>query len=734
MKKIIAILLALCVVAGIVFIFIGRNSGKDNPGSDSGADVQIEALNTFTGSAQAIYAVETLDGPKAWMGYTLAVDGDYVYFSGNYMEDRYIYRCGRDGANIREFAVFRDETVWDLCAYDGTVYVLTERVIEHEDGTEEAVNSLVELYGMEPSRRSTTLGGEGWPTDMWPTQIVHSQGMLYIAGSGYLCGLDPNDVSKPVFTVEIDPGAELDVLPDGSVVIGESRDGGFALYTVDSQGNFGPEKFFNMGFMRMSGGGERWSLYLSDGSNLYGYDYTSDSLSKILSWASSGMPAGNAVLETGESDFLCLGKLSSMEASPLLRLKKTDLDPNGGENGPVTLTLATLDSSTVSIFLGDLIHAWNREHPECLVEIRDYSIYADEIDPSAAQLRLLTDIASGDAPDMYDFSSFRFDRSDWTEPFSVGQLARRGFLENIYPYIDADEDFDREDFLENVHAALEIDGELYEVVGSVSLLTSCGNVQEIGDNPSLWTYDGLNSALTESDRARVIFCDTTFSDDLLEVLVSGSGDKLVDWGAGACYFDSDYFMSILKTVKAQRDTGIEIEPNEAWQMDINGALLVLYNDPTLSFTSSWFTFGPDNYRHIGLPEVGLIVSPEISCGISSFSAHKQECWDFLKSLYTGSNVSSSVYKERQQESKEFRLTEYSEGMAARGMTEAQYTEYIEKTYALLSSARYAYRYDPQIWQIVHAGAEAYFAGQRSVEDTARLIQSRVSIYLAEQGG
>ena len=181
------------------------------------------------------------------------------------------------------------------------------------------------------------------------------------------------------------------------------------------------------------------------------------------------------------------------------------------------------------------------------------------------------------------------------------------------------------------------------IVKSVSLLTSCGNVQEIGDDPSLWTYDGLNNALTESDRARVIFCDTTLSDDLLEVFVSDSGDKLVDWGMGACYFDSDYFISVLKTVKAQRDVGIEIEPNEAWQMDINGALLVLYNDPTLSLTSPWFTFGPDNYRHIGLPEVGPVVSPKISCGISSFSAHKQECWDFLKSLYTSSNVLSSVY-------------------------------------------------------------------------------------------
>ena len=44
------------------------------------------------------------------------------------------------------------------------------------------------------------------------------------------------------------------------------------------------------------------------------------------------------------------------------------------------------------------------------------------------------------------------------------------------------------------------------------------------------------------------------------------------------------------------------------------------------------------------------------------------------------------------------------------------------------------RHDAQIWQVVHATAGAYFAGDQSVEDTMKQIQSRVSIYLAEQYG
>ena len=45
----------------------------------------------------------------------------------------------------------------------------------------------------------------------------------------------------------------------------------------------------------------------------------------------------------------------------------------------------------------------------------------------------------------------------------------------------------------------------------------------------------------------------------------------------------------------------------------------------------------------------------------------------------------------------------------------------------------AARRDAQIWQSVCSEVGAYFAGQRSLEDTVDLIQSRAGIYMAEQG-
>jgi hypothetical protein len=44
-----------------------------------------------------------------------------------------------------------------------------------------------------------------------------------------------------------------------------------------------------------------------------------------------------------------------------------------------------------------------------------------------------------------------------------------------------------------------------------------------------------------------------------------------------------------------------------------------------------------------------------------------------------------------------------------------------------------YDYDPQVYSIIHEEAEAYFAGQKTVEQATQTIQQRVSLYVAEQG-
>ena len=60
-------------------------------------------------------------------------------------------------------------------------------------------------------------------------------------------------------------------------------------------------------------------------------------------------------------------------------------------------------------------------------------------------------------------------------------------------------------------------------------------------------------------------------------------------------------------------------------------------------------------------------------------------------------------------------------------------ESFDRFQALLELAEVLPGSTTEIFEIVNAEAAVFFAGDRSAEDTAKVIQSRVSLYLSEQG-
>ena len=60
-------------------------------------------------------------------------------------------------------------------------------------------------------------------------------------------------------------------------------------------------------------------------------------------------------------------------------------------------------------------------------------------------------------------------------------------------------------------------------------------------------------------------------------------------------------------------------------------------------------------------------------------------------------------------------------------------DYLEEFEYLVESVTGIYEYDSSLMNIIWSEAQAFFAGDKSAEDAARIIQSRASIYMAEQG-
>ena len=141
----------------------------------------------------------------------------------------------------------------------------------------------------------------------------------------------------------------------------------------------------------------------------------------------------------------------------------------------------------------------------------------------------------------------------------------------------------------------------------------------------------------------------------------------------------------------------------------------------------------EDYCFPGLPEVGSAIYPLCSYGISSYSANKEQCWQFLRQFLTKEYRLKFFITPRIDGLRE-QINNTWEGFGEVRQYHPHGLEAMNQLADIMINADTVVRHDPQIWQIVCSETGAYFADQRSVEETMKLIQSRVSIYMAEQYG
>ena len=84
--------------------------------------------------------------------------------------------------------------------------------------------------------------------------------------------------------------------------------------------------------------------------------------------------------------------------------------------------------------------------------------------------------------------------------------------------------------------------------------------------------------------------------------------------------------------------------------------------------------------------------------------------------------------EKRQEPRASWFDENGEQHSIYAMTQEQADEILE----IISTCTKVASYDTSIYNIVYEQAQGFFAGQKTVDDVARLIQSKAMIYVNEQ--
>lgn len=378
------------------------------------------------------------------------------------------------------------------------------------------------------------------------------------------------------------------------------------------------------------------------------------------------------------------------------------------------------------------ILAFNRTNPDYQIVVKDYTDYSPNASREDAIMRLAAEIGAGKAPDILA-----------TENMPVEQWGASGLLEDLWPWIDQDPDISREDLMERVFEAMEVDGKLYEVTDSFRFWTLMGAKELVGDRMS-WTPADMETALAKLPEGS-IGIDEGGTALLLNIL-NLDWSQYVDWGSGTCSFDSEEFRDLLEFCGGFPESA----SGERWERVNDGWQLVCSIYP-MSFESvqvaeavvggeASFVGYPNNTGRAGS---GFLVSGTLA--MSSGCRYKEGAWAFLRSLLLprdtlgGFDNSHQFFTNKELFEKSMKKamntppSPYAAEYGAISVSPRKVTqEDCDQIMELYNAVDTVCRSNPSLETIITEAAGAYFAGDKTLEETAELIQNRAALYVSEQ--
>ena len=534
---------------------------------------------------------------------------------------------------------------------------------------------------------------------------------------------------------------------DGKYALIGSDGSAAGVQTVDLQSGVLGEKtslVFNY-YRYQIMNGLYYDIYLADDYGVYGYNIGDAEITKLMDYISSDF-ASNYLYEISfvdENSFVAYyygdegGKLSRfIKVAPEEVIDKTEL----------TLGCYYLEPDVKSKII-----EFNKNHTDYRINIKDYSMYDTIDDYTQGITRLNADIVAGDVPDIMVLNT----------NMPVESYAAKGIFANLYDFLENDTELKKEDLLPNVLEALSLNGELYRIAPSFGVNTFAAKTADVGEETE-WRMEDALALLASKPEGTNLLSEMTASSFMYYTMWI-CGEQYVDWENGQCHFDSDGFMKILEyanTLPREIEYTAIMDDESYWkEMEAqyrNGKTILC-----LQYLSGFrdyayvkqAVFGED-ITLVGFPSqegsgAGLNINTTMS--ISALSKHKDMAWEFIKLFFTKENqdnmsyyfpmrISSLKKLEEKAWEKPYYIDddgnkqEYDDYYYIGGMeipavplTQEETGEFIE----YLMSLDKLCVYNEALNNIITEECESYFAGQKTAQEVADIIQSRAKIYVSE---
>lgn len=483
----------------------------------------------------------------------------------------------------------------------------------------------------------------------------------------------------------------------------------------------------------------------SDSDSLYATDISTGNKEKLFDWLdvvlSSDDIYGVKGLENSQGDFyyftnrlLKIEKAMVPQKKPLILACFGNSAEEGYENTLRGLSNNYGNGYTIDRQLKDAVIRFNNTDPEYKIQIKPVVFNSD-----AERDRILIELASNSDVDIIDTSIL--------PESALGD----GVLLDLLPYIDADENISRDDFIPALLKAMCKNGGLYEYVPAYTMLT-VAMPESLYPGKENWTPEALKELIKQNQNGRL-----PMGRDILTYSFAWAATaEFMDWDSGTCRFDSPEFtawLEILKMLPMENEDWSDGMPKGKKPFEITHDFAGVFGSliereigedycvpgfPGAEGSGSYYIkMGTGIYmKRMGDDCKLLTCGNNTRLGIMASGENVDGAWRFMRTFMKGGrpktlsqgiptlkeNFENSIALER--EMAERFLKENPNMKFFDEHDEKMLRELVEDTDKMANT-------DPALVNTIISEMNAYIDGKGTAADCAAQIQSRVSIYMAE---
>lgn len=493
-------------------------------------------------------------------------------------------------------------------------------------------------------------------------------------------------------------------------------------------------------WLDMSAGLTDEQIFIEQDASVYEYDLASKRLEKLFDYEDIGLEPGRfntgKLIATAQDEFYVISKTAETEEGKRIYdwIKITRSDEVQQKE---TLTIAVAEESS---WLKEAVTEFNKSSDQYKVVVKVYE--TDNINKTSDLLQ--AEIAAGNVPDMIAVDTIDMDA-----------MINKGLLHDLSDLLERDPDLSKNDF---VGRALEIykrNDKLYAIPQCV-FITALTGKQKMLEGRESWDMQEFKEFINGLSNEETVFWGISRS-QMLQFVMEQHLFSFVDWESRTCSFESEEFKELLEFIRVFSDENPNMEDDMALLTDLlRTDEIVLY--PGIICNTFDYQFlkalWGEEIAYIGFPSAdgtGIRLGDIADAyAIMEGSAHKEEMWQIIKYMVMNQRLAQSglpayqplfdkacenAMEKKMVQSGDDTLTEEPRlDMELSGIKITVYAateEEVALIRHLLEKAEPVKMSSPVIMNIIQEEVWGYFYGQKSVNDVARVIQNKVSLYLSE---